>query len=185
MTEHPTHETLQLLADGELDGNAAFPVRRHLDLCTSCAATYACLVSFDRLMRTAPVLAPGPEFTQRVLSRLGIQPPVPWLFRILEHAASIVGVLLVVGMAAVVWILLARTGEVGNMQQELPGQVLLDGAGRWLEHGYAVSSGWLTRIIHMAFGSQAGKITVMVLLMVPLVGFVDWMVRRKGATGRM
>jgi anti-sigma factor RsiW len=185
MTEHPSHETLQLLADGELDGNSALSVRRHLDLCATCAATFASLVSFDRLMRTAPNVSPGREFTQRVLSRLGIQPKVPWHFRMLEHAASIVGVLLVAGMAAAVWIVLAQTGEVGKMQQELPGQILLDDAGRWMENAYAVCSGWLTRIVRTALGSQAGKITVMIVLMVPLVVFVDWRVRRKGAAGRM
>ena len=185
MTEHFTHEMLQLLADGELTGDAAQSVRRHVRECASCSAAVRTMVKFDRFARTIPVPVLRREFTQDLCSRLGIQPHTPLLFRILEHAASVVAVILVVMMGATVWALIALAGGGYGVNQEFPGQRVVNVAGKWLESGYVEISDWLSRIIPNVFGGQAAKIAVMLLLMVPLVALVDWLVRRKGTAGEL
>ncbi len=185
MTEHVTHEMLQLLADGELTGDTALSVQQHIRECASCSATFGTLVKFDRFARTIPVPVPRREFTQDLFSRLGIQPHTPLLFRIFEHVASVIAVLLVVMMGATVWALIALAGGDFGVHQEFPGQKVVNVAGKWLESGYVEFGDWLSRIIPNVFGGQAAKIAVMLLLMVPLVAVVDWLVGRKGTAGEL
>ncbi len=183
MTEHVTHELLQLLADRELTGDAAQSVVRHIRECASCSATFGTMVQFDRFARTMPVPVLRREFTRDLISRLGIQPHTPMLFRIFEHAASVVAVLLVVMMGATVWALIALSGGEYGVKQEFPGQRVVNVAGKWLESGYLQFGDWLSRIVPEVFGGQAARIAVMLLLMVPLVALADWLAGRKGTSG--
>jgi anti-sigma factor RsiW len=185
MTEHVTHEVLQLLADGELAGDAAQSVQRHVRECASCSATFGTMAKFDRFVRTMPVPALRREFTRDLISRLGIPPHTPLLFRIFEHAASVVAVILVVMMGATVWALVALADGESGVNQDFPGQRVVNVAGRWLERGYVDFGDWLSRIIPNVFASQAAKVAVMLLLMVPLVAFVDWLIGRKGTAGEL
>jgi len=185
MTEHVTHETLQLFADGELTEASAQSVRHHLQECASCSAALGTMVKFDRFARSMPVPVLRREFTRDLLTRLGIQPRTPLLFRLLEHAASVVAVLLVVWMGATVWALIALAGGDHGVNQEFPGQGVVNAAGKWLERGYVEFGDWLSRIVPNVFGGQAAKIAVMLLLVIPLVALVDWLVGRNGTAGEL
>jgi hypothetical protein len=185
MTEHITHEMLQLLADGALYGDAARSVQNHLGECADCSATFATMVKFDRFVRAMPLPVLRREFPQDLLSRLGIRPPTPFLFRIVEHAASVVAVFLVVLMGVTIGALLSLSNGGEGANQELPGQKVLSPAVKWMETAYGEFGDWLSRIVPLVFGSQTAKIVVMLLLMVPLVALVDWLVGRKGAEGEL
>jgi anti-sigma factor RsiW len=185
MTEHITHEMLQLLADGELSVDAAQSVQNHLRECASCSATFGAMVKFDRFARAMPVPVLRREFAQDLLSRLGIRPPTPFLSRMVEHAASVIAVFLVVFMGATIGALVSLSNEGEGVNQEFPGQKVVSVAVIWMERAYSEFGDWLSRIVPLVFGSQTAKIAVMLLLMVPLVALVDWLVGRKGTEGEI
>jgi|WetSurMetagenome_2_1015567.scaffolds.fasta_scaffold196270_2 hypothetical protein len=185
MTEHVTHEVLQLLADGELTGETAQWVQDHIQACASCSATFRMMVKFDRFARAMPVPVVRREFTQDLLSRLGIRQPPSLLFRIVEHAASVVAVFLVVMMGATIWALMSLSNGGDGVNQEFPGQKVFGATGKWLEAAYGGFGDWLSRIVPNVFGGQAAKIAVMLLLMVPLVALVDWLVGRRSTEGEL
>jgi anti-sigma factor RsiW len=66
------HENLRLqdFLDGELPPGEALAVRAHLEGCPDCAAEVASFRSLITTLERAPLLAPRPELTGRILERV-------------------------------------------------------------------------------------------------------------------
>ena len=184
MTDHILRETLQLVADGELAEEAARSVRLHLKTCESCRKVYQSLAQFDRLMRFVPVRSLPRDFTAGVLSRLGIQPRTPFLFRVLEHFASLVAVILVAAMGGSVWALLSlQLGHDAGSQSMSQFQPL-EVVGVWMETSWDEFAGWMQHALLLLPQGQASKIFLMIILTAFVVAVIDWIVQRRGAAGR-
>jgi anti-sigma factor RsiW len=183
MNDHLNPEMLQLLADGELPEDQAVGARVHVSACPSCASAVQKMQRFDRALRRLPLHRTRPRFTQEVLSQLHIVPRAPLAFRILEHAGSVFGVVLVLSILLVVYLSATSAGRGGGgMREGVSGRVLqtMDTA---LDQGLAVFSGWLTHAAPQVFSHGAIGISLMLLLMVPAIALVDWIWGRKRMIG--
>lgn len=185
MTDHVLRETLQLMADGELEEGEARSVRLHLKTCESCRKVHRSLTQFDRLMRTVPVRSLPRDFTTGVLSRLRIQQRPPLLFRVLENFASLVAVSLVAAMGGTVWALLALPRGQDAGSQSLSYVQVLDVGGKWLGTSWSDFAGWMQHALLRLPQAQAAKIILMIFLTAFVVAVIDRVVHRRGAAGRL
>jgi len=179
MTDHVSHETLALLADGELAGDAARAVRRHLRECEQCSRELAGNVEFNRHMRALPSPRLRREFTQVVLSNLGIPRRPSFLDRCFEHFASIVAAFLVLVMGGSVGLMLTIADNAQGGTPGLTRVTAADKAWRWFEMRFGELEDLLADQLSRAPGGMAAKIAVMILLMVTAVSVVDWIIRQK------
>jgi predicted anti-sigma-YlaC factor YlaD len=179
MKVHVTREMLQLLADGQLQGDDAQSVKRHLAECTACASAFGAMTRFDRFMRAIPVPAVRNDFTEDLLSRLGIPRRSSLMFRLLGHAASLVAILLVVLMGGSIWALLTFANGGEGVTQEIPGQRLVDDGGKWLTGVYVEFGNWLSRVTGTLPWGQGAKIVVILLFMVTLISVGERRADRK------
>jgi anti-sigma factor RsiW len=182
MSEHVSPEMLQLLADGHLEGEAAESVRRHLQECAGCAASYGAITKFDRFMRRIPSPVLEKEFADRVLLTLGIPPRPSLTFRFLTHAASIVGFSMVVLMGGAIWAILtfAHEGEVTG--EKIPGAQELETVVNWVNAAFATSGAWLSRVLSVMQMSQGAKVLFILLCMAVLVAAGERIAGRKRTT---
>jgi len=180
MTDHVSRDILQLMADGELPQEVAQTARHHLDSCDSCRRNYQSLVHFDRLVRTMSVDSLPEDFTDRVLSRLGIQPRTPFLFRVLEHFSSLVVAVLVAAMGGTLWAVLALPASDGSGNQVLSRFQPLDAAGKWMETLWGEFTRWMQHALLLLPQTQAAKIFMMIILTAGVVGVIDRVVQRRG-----
>lgn len=180
MSTHVSHEVLQLLADGELTGDAAKAARLHVNKCGSCARFLEAQKQFNRRLRSIPGPRLPQEFTDTVLSGLGIPPRVPFLYRAFEHVASIVAVFVVVAMGGTIWALLSLAAGESDGGQPPPAHRVIDAVEKWFANFTAPVGNWLQSLsLHMP-GGLASKVVVMLLLMVTVVAVIDWLIQRKG-----
>jgi hypothetical protein len=179
MSEHLPGETFELLLDGALGADAEPSARRHLEQCAKCASAYAGLQAFDRLLRQQQVFEPAHNLTDDVLKRIGARPRMSLGYFLLEHTASVLAAIVVAMMAAAVWALLAFSGTAAPEAGTFPGESEIAQAESWMEKTYAGLSDWLSRVMVNMFAGHAVKIAMMLLIMVTLVAFVDWLVGRK------
>jgi hypothetical protein len=184
MTDHVSRETLQLMADGELSEEAVRSVRLHVGSCDSCQKAYRSLVQFDRLMRNMPVRSLSQEFTNRVLARLGIQQRTPFLFRVLEHFASLVAVFFVAALGGTVWAVLALSSGQGSGGQSVDYLQPLEAAGTWLTASWSEFAQWMHNALLQLPEAQAVEIFLMIILTAFVVAVIDRVVQRRGMTGR-
>lgn len=184
MTDHVLRETLQLMADGELAEEAARSARLHLETCESCRKVYQDLAQFDHVMRTVPVRSLPRNFTAGVLLRLGIQPRPPFLFRVLEHFASLVAFILVAAMGGSVWILLTLPRGQDPGSRSMSHFQPLEVAGKWMETSWGEFAGWMQGVLLSLPQAQAAKIFLMIILTAFVVAVIDRVVQRRGAAGR-
>jgi anti-sigma factor RsiW len=182
MSEHVSRETLQLLADGQLDREAVKSVRRHLEKCAGCAASYGSMTKFNDFMRRMPSPVLEREFADKVLLSLGIPPRPSLTFRFLAHAASIVGFFMVVLMGGTIWALLtfAHDGEVTG--QKLPGAREVETVGNWVTSAYASAGVWISRALSTMQISQGARVLFVLLLMATLVAAGERLAGRKRTT---
>jgi hypothetical protein len=169
MTGHISREMLQLLADGQLDKDASASAQRHLTECQECSSSLEEMKSFDRFLRAMPSPVLGRHFTENLLTRLGIERRPSVMFRLLGHAASFVSILLVLLMGGSIWALLAFAGWGKGIDEDLPGQRAVDGAGKWLGDVFVGLGSWMSQVSGFFPGSQAGRIVVILLIIVTLV----------------
>lgn len=183
MNDHLTPETLQLLADGEIPEDQAVAARAHLNSCPSCASAAQKVQRFDQMLRRVPLNRTRSRFTQDILGQLDIVPRAPLAFRILEHAGSVFGVVLVLSILLVVFVLTRSPGRGGEgVQEGIAGAVMqkMDSA---LDQGLAGFAGWLTHAAPQVFGHGAIGISLMLLVMVPAIALVDRLWGRKRVIG--
>jgi len=183
MNDHLTPEMLQQLADGELPEEQTVAAHVHLSACPSCASTARKMQRFDRALRRLPLHRTRSRFTQDVLAQLQIVPRAPLAFRILEHAGSVFGVVLVLSILLLVYVSATSPGRGSEgVQEGTSGRVLqtMDSA---LDQGMAVFSGWLMHAAPQVFGHGAIGISLMLLLLVPAIALVDWLWGRKRVMG--
>jgi anti-sigma factor RsiW len=183
MNDHLTPDVLRLLEDGELPEEQAVAARVHMSACPQCSSAAQEIQRFDRALRRLPLQRSRPGFTQDVLAQLQIVPRAPLAFRILEHAGSVFGVVLVLSILLVVYVSAtspARGSE--GVQQEAAGRVMQTVMSA-LDQGLAGFSGWLTHAAPQVFGHGAIGISLMLLLMVPAIALVDRLWGRKRMIG--
>jgi anti-sigma factor RsiW len=134
---HVSLEQLSALAAGERGVDVEDGRQQHLDSCPLCSRRYAQMQRIDRALRHLPIPAVGGAFTATVLRRVARTARTPLAFRLLEHGASVFGILFVV--AAILSAYLAAEassvgqqgdGPVGNVVRE--GGTLISLGGRWI-----------------------------------------------------
>jgi anti-sigma factor RsiW len=183
MNDHLTPDILQLLADRELPEEQAVAARVHLISCPQCASAAQKIQRFDRVVRRLPLRRSRTRFTQDVLAQLHIVPRAPLAFRILEHAGSVFGVVLVLSILMVVYVSATNPGRGSEgMLEGVSGKVLqsMDSA---LDQALAAFSGWLADAAPQVFGHGAIEISLMLLIMVPAIALIDRLWGRKRMIG--
>jgi anti-sigma factor RsiW len=100
---HPAEQELFDYADGLLGPSRSALIRSHLEECSRCRAAVGAAVAVSGALRRIGPERPSPQFTGRLLNRLGLQEATPlwWLFlrnlAPLLVAAGVAGTLLVLG----------------------------------------------------------------------------------------
>lgn len=183
MNDHLTPELLQLLTDGEIPEDQAVAVRAHVNSCPLCSSAAQRIQLFDKALRRVPLNRTRSRFTQDILAQLHIVPRASMAFRILEHAGSIFGVVLVLSVLLVVFVLTRSTGHGGEGVQEGIGGAAMQTMDSALNQGVAVFSRWLTHAVPQVFSHGAIGISLMLLLMVPAIALVDRLYGRKRMIG--
>jgi anti-sigma factor RsiW len=183
MNDHLSPEMLQLLADGELPEDQAVAARVHMTVCPSCASAAQKIQRFDRALRRLPFNRTQPRFTQDVLTQLRILPRAPLAFRILEHAGSAFGVVLVLSVLLVVYVSATSPGRGGELVPEGVAGTVLQTVKSALDQGLAGFTGWLAHALPQVFGHGAIGISLMLLLMVPAIALIDRLWGRKRVIG--
>ena len=135
-------------------------------------------------MRAIPTPRLRREFTENVLTSLGIPRQPSLLYRSFEHIASIVAVLFVLGMGGTVWALLALASGEQEASRNHSFQGVGDAAWQWCETHLVGFGNWLLDISPRVPGGGT-KIVVMILLMVTAIAILDWLIRRKGPAGEV
>jgi hypothetical protein len=179
MNDHLTPDVLQMLADGELAEEQAAAARAHVNVCPSCALDAEKIQRFDRAMRMLPLQRSRRSFTRDVLAQLHVVPGTPLAFRILEHAGSIFGVVLVLSILLAVYVSTTSRGHGG---EGVTGAVFQK-MNLALDQGLAEFSGWLAHAAPQVFSQGAIGISLMLLLMVPAIALVDRLWGRKRMIG--
>jgi anti-sigma factor RsiW len=180
MNTHVSHDMLQLLADGELTGDAGTEARAHLKECAACARYFQVQRRFNRRMRNLPGPRLPQEFTESVMASLGIPPRVPLIFRLFEHIASVVAVFVVIAMGGTIWALVAIADGNAVENHPLPAHGVVDAVEGWFRDLTAPAVNWLQQVSLQLPGGLSSTIVVTVLLMATLVAVIDWLIQRNG-----
>jgi len=183
MNDHLTPELLQLLTDGEIPEDQAVAVRAHVNSCPLCSSAAQRIQLFDKALRRVPLNRTRSRFTQDILAQLHIVPRASMAFRILEHAGSVFGVVLVLSILLVVFVLTRSPGRGGEGVQEGIGGAVMQTMDSTLDQGLAAFAGWLTHAAPQIFGHGAIGITLMFLVIVPAIALVDRFWGRKRMIG--
>jgi len=183
MNDHLPPDVLQLLTDGELPEDQAVAARAHMTACPSCASAAQKIQRFDRALRRLPLRRSRSRFTQDVLTQLHIVPRAPLAFRILEHAGSVFGVVLVLSILLVVYVSATSPGRGGEWIQEGAVGRVTQTVTSALDQSLTGFSGWLSHAAPQVFGHGAIKISLMLLLLVPAIALIDRLWGRKRMIG--
>jgi anti-sigma factor RsiW len=176
---HSSLEQLYALVDRELDPGEHAIVAGHLAVCARCRSRYESLVRFDSACKRIPLERASPGFTRSVMASLGIVPKSPLMFRLLEHAAYLFGMVIVLAFMTAIFVLtgVIRTEDVAA-SSDLGGKAL-DTMGTGLSKASGVLSGWLTEFFPFGGSHGALSISAAVVVVVLALALVD-----KRITGR-
>jgi hypothetical protein len=176
---HSSLEQLYALVDRQLDPGEHAIVAGHLQVCVRCRSLYESLVRFDSDCKRLPLERVSPGFTRSVMASLGIVPKSPLIFRLLEHAAYLFGMVIVLAFMTAIFVLtgVIRTEDIAASSG--PGGKVLDTMGTGLSKYSEVLSGWLTGFFPHGFDHGTLSISAAVIIVVLALALVD-----KRITGR-
>ena len=102
--------------DGVLDETISKNIRLHLETCLECSAKMKSLKEFELLLRNMPLEHTSNKFTERVMSKLGIEETPHFVWEFFKNLAPVVALALLIGILYVVF---QYTGAFQNshMQQ--------------------------------------------------------------------
>ena len=170
---HSSLEQLHALVDRELDPGEHAIVAGHLQGCARCRSLYESLVRFDSACKRIPLERVSPAFTRSVMASLGIVPKSPLMFRLLEHAAYLFGMVIVLAFMTTAFVLtgVIRTEDVAASSGA--GGKVLDSMGTGLSKASGVLSGWFTEFFPFGANHGALSISAAVVVVVLALALVD------------
>jgi hypothetical protein len=172
-SSHSSPEQLYALVDRKLDPAEHELVTVHLQACAQCRSLYESLLRFDSASRRIPLEKVSPGFTRSVMASLGIVPKSPLMFRLLEHAAYLFGMVIVLAFMTAIFVLtgVIKTEDVAA-SSDLGGRAL-DTMGTGLSKASGVLSGWLTEFFPFGTNHGALSISAAVVVVVLALALVD------------
>ena len=170
---HSSPEQLYALVDRALEPGEREIVTGHLQACARCRSRYESLVRFDSAYKRIPLERVSPGFTRSVMASLGIVPKTPLMFRLLENASYLFGMVIVLAFMTVTFVLtgVIKTEDV-VASSDLGGKVL-DTMGTSFSKASGVMSGWLTEFFPFGANHGALSISAAVVVVVLALALVD------------
>jgi hypothetical protein len=168
---HCSTDQMQSLIDGTISRTEREIVTYHMRDCPECMVRYQSMLKFDGVLRSLPLTEAGSGFTDAVMAKLDLSLPATRAFRFFTWIAYQLGLIVVAGLMAGVFVL---TGLIGPEQletgQSVAGEALgyVDG---FLSSGLGLITAWLRSVIPVPSSGSLGIFcaTVVVLLLLLLV----------------
>ncbi len=175
--DHCTEGEIQSFVDGTLATEDAGRVRDHLNACPRCCAVARGERKLGVAIRRLPRARVGRGFTDSVMVRIGVAPRSPLAFRLFSNLAYVVGLAVVCGIMAGVFVLtgvqdVGPSGNAGSLARET--LAVVSGA-------FSDLSLWIAAFLPYAFGRSAAGISVLVVAAIGAIAVVDRLVLRRFA----
>jgi len=170
---HSSLEQLYALIDRELDPGEHALVAGHLQACARCRSRYESLVRFDSACKRIPLETVSSDFTRSVMTSLGIVPKNPLIFRLVEHAAYLFGMCIVLAFMTAAFVLtgIIKTEDVSASSG--PAGKVLDTVGTGIGAASGVLGNWLAGFFPSGFNHGAISISAAVVAVVIALALVD------------
>lgn len=172
-TDHPTDERLTALLERDPGALADRGLGEHVAGCPACTIRVRDLERIGTALRGFPLSAAPRELSAVVLGRLGIQHRDSFLFRVLERAALGVGMLIVLGTVAAVFLV---SGVITTEQVTEGGTTLgtwFAAAGGWIGGAGALLTQGIERFAPFLADARAAGITASMLAVAALLAGAD------------
>lgn len=183
-TQHLSDEILQEYIDGALSDDGRRIAEQHLAECARCRLLFNALRRIDRSLRTMPGEHAGENVSRSVLLSLGIKPPTPLLYRIVENFAYLFGFLLVAGVSGTVYFL---AGVIDTQHIKDTGSIvagLIDSTGGYWRDIIASASLTLKTYLPFIFESANLRIGITTALVLAILALADGFFRKHILSGR-
>ena len=176
---HYSAEEFNLLLDGQLDSNEARRLEEHIRTCGQCRRAWEELGKIDAAMRHLPLVETRPEFTRSVVDRLLVAPRPSLLFRLLEKASYVFGLLIVLGLMIAAFVLTGVFKGTEIEQTKSVVNTITATAGDELSAALSAFNGWLVRYIPFAFNKGSISVAFFALVALVTLAAIDRLVGRR------
>jgi anti-sigma factor RsiW len=176
---HCTSEQIQRLIDNRLDIAESAAAKEHMDDCATCRQSFDDLLLVDGSLKKMPLENTRPDFTRALMAKLIRKAKPSWAFVLLENAASVLGLLVVLGimLAVFVWTGIVDSTHVSQSQSVANG--ILSETWRSVATGLHSSTSWLMSYLSLGQGTGVFGILMFVLVIVGVLAGVDRLVGRR------
>ncbi len=178
-TLHYSAEQFNLLLDGRVPSDEAKAMNDHISGCRECRRMWKDLGTIDAALGQVPLLQARPDFTRSVIDRILIAPKPPFVFRLLENASYLFGLLIVLGIMAAAFVV---TGVFTNTEIEQTKNVMstvASSAGESLATSLGTFNSWLVEYLPFAFGKGSMGIAFFAVLVMIMLAAIDHVVGRR------
>jgi len=171
--KHRSVEQLHALIDRQLDPAERALVTEHLRGCAGCRSRYESLGRFDAAFRRMPLAALSPAFTRSVMVTLGLAPKVPLVFRLVERAAYVFGLLIVLAFIVTAFVLGGVITSADLAGSQGAARRYLDATGSALAAAAGVLGSWLKDYLPFLFNRGGIAVTAVALAVVIMLAALD------------
>jgi anti-sigma factor RsiW len=170
---HIPHITLQEYFDRLLHSEDVAEVERHLGVCEKCASLLQFLKETEGAVRRIPLERPSPDFTQRVMRRIGLVGAKSLLRHLAFSLLPLVGVFLLV--AILVGVVSAPSAEQSPLTTEASRQAETMGTtiGNAISTGTGVLSSWVADLVAYSATMPTLKFIIGILLVFAGIALFD------------
>ena len=173
---HPKIDTLYEYVDLVLSDATRFAIEEHLAMCPQCRLRVEGMRRMDAALRRIPREEISPDFTSRVVKKLGPHESESVSWKILKSLAPVAALTIVMIVVYGVLNLTGAFDATGSLgQQDNAAHVALRGVGDGFWKGVAVMTGWLRDLLPFLFSQNvtSGGLALYVAVIFGIVGVLD------------
>lgn len=176
MTDRVTHYTDEQffrLIDGDIDPDERTETRDHLSTCSRCRERFESLAGFNRALRRMPLSRVSPFFTRTVLSAAGVKQLDSAPYRLLEYAAGLFGLLVVLAFSVTALVLWGVIRPTAGEEARSPSGVVMGIVGSAMSQTTGQFGKVLKEYFPFLFGADALWVSFGAVLVVLTLAALD------------
>lgn len=176
---HYSTEQFNLLLDGRLTSDDARAMNEHISDCRECSRVWKDLGAIDAALGHLPLLEARADLARSVVHRILVAPKSPLVFRLLENASYLFGLLIVLGIMAAAFVV---TGAFTNTEIEQTKNVMstvASSAGESFAASLSAFNSWLAEYLPFAFAKGSMGIAFFAVVVMIMLAAIDHVVARR------
>lgn len=178
-TLHYSTEQFNLLLDGRMPVGEARIMNEHISGCRECRQVWQDIGSIDAALGHLPIVRTSADFTSTVMDQILTVPKSPLVFRLLEKAPYVLGMLIVLGIMVVAFVV---SGVFKGSDIDLTKNVVASAmtkTGEGLGATLNAFSAWLIQYVPFAFSKGSMSIAFFAVVVLVMLAGVDRAVGRR------